>query len=158
MTRTSQLLNGDYAKKYDDIAVQLGLSADDFLNDQVADETTLLEKIHRVSQDFTRARETALSNTRMYLSMVGDLDVYVATSMRSRTDFREMADFCETVFANDKLGALKIRYFDPTLSAAEHHEDKGIVECLMVKCSKALVTSMLAAATAMERMQKRQWR
>ena len=75
----------------------------------------------------------------MYLSMVGDLDVYIATSMRIRNDFRDMAEFCETVFANDQLQALKLRYFDPTLSAAEHHEDKGIIECLMVKCAKALL-------------------
>ena len=75
----------------------------------------------------------------MYLSMVGDLDVYIATSMRNRDDFRGMADFCEAVFGNDRLQALKLRYFDPTLSAAEHHEDKGIVECLMVKCAKVLI-------------------
>ena len=59
--------------------------------------------------------------------------------MRTRADFREMANVCETVFGSDALHALKLRYFDPTLSAAEHHEDKGIVECLMVKCSKVLL-------------------
>ena len=135
-----QLLTGEYAQsEYKDLEVQLALSADDFMEEIVADERALHEKIHRVSQDFTKARKSALSNTAMYLSMVGDLDVYVATSMRSREDFREMADVCETVFGNDALQALKLRYFDPTLSAAEHHEDKGIVECLMVKCSKVLL-------------------
>ena len=109
------------------------------MEEVLEDEDSLLEKIHRVAQDFTRARRVALSNTAMYLSMVGDLDVYIATSMRNRDDFRDMADFCETVFANDRLQGLKLRYFDPTLSAAEHHEDKGIVECLMVKCAKALI-------------------
>src|SRR6267378_1742599 len=34
---------------------------------------------------------------------------------------------------------LNLRYFDPTLSAARGHEDKGLIECLMVKCAKALV-------------------
>src|SRR5436305_5024958 len=34
---------------------------------------------------------------------------------------------------------LKLRYFDPTLSAAESHEDKGLIECLMVKCAKILI-------------------
>ncbi len=33
------------------------------------------------------------------------------------------------------------RYFDPTLSAAGGHEDKGLIECLMVKCAKVLVYS-----------------
>ena len=135
-----QLLTGDYAKgQYAHLQPQLQLSADDFMEEVLEDEGSLLEKIHRVAQDFTRARRAALSNTTMYLSMVGDLDVYIATSMRNRDDFRDMADFCQTVFANDELQALKLRYFDPTLSAAEHHEDKGIVECLMVKCAKALI-------------------
>ena len=80
--------------------------------------------------------KAALSNTAMYLSVVGDLDVYIATSMRNRADFRVMADLCDTVFSNDQLQALKLRYFDPTLSAAEHHEDKGVIECLMVKMRK----------------------
>lgn len=71
--------------------------------------------------------------------MVSDLDIYVATSMRSRTDFRSMADFCETVFSDNRLKSLKLRYFDPTLSAAENHEDKGLIECLMVKCAKILI-------------------
>ena len=135
-----QLLTGDYAKgQYAHLQPQLQLSADDFMGEVLEDEDSLLEKIHRVAQDFTRARIAALSNTAMYLSMVGDLDVYIATSMRNRDDFRDMADFCETVFGNERLQTLKLRYFDPTLSAAEHHEDKGIVECLMVKCAKALI-------------------
>ena len=50
-----------------------------------------------------------------------------------------MADFCEVVFSSEKLRELKLRYFDPTLSAAQNHEDKGLIECLMVKCAKALV-------------------
>ena len=135
-----QLLTGDYATgQYAHLQPQLQLSADDFMEEVLEDEDSLLERIHRVAQDFTRTRRAALSNTAMYLSMVGDLDVYIATSMRNRDDFRDMADFCETVFGNDKLQSLKLRYFDPTLSSAEHHEDKGIVECLMVKCSKALI-------------------
>jgi hypothetical protein len=32
-----------------------------------------------------------------------------------------------------------LRYFDPTLSAAPGHEDKGLIECLMVKCAKVLI-------------------
>ena len=73
--------------------------------------------------------------------MVGDLDVYVATSMRTRSDFRKMANFCDNVFDDARLGDLNLRYFDPTLSAAANHEDKGLIECLMVKCAKVLVLS-----------------
>jgi hypothetical protein len=50
-----------------------------------------------------------------------------------------MANICETVFGDARLKHMEIRYFDPTLSAAEGHEDKGLIECLMVKCAKALV-------------------
>ena len=71
--------------------------------------------------------------------MISDMDVYVATSMRSRTDFRSMADFCEGVFADSRLRDLKLRYFDPTMSAVISHEDKGLIECLMVKCARVLV-------------------
>ena len=59
--------------------------------------------------------------------------------MRTRDDFRGMADFCKTVFSDNKLKALNLRYFDPTLGAAQHHEDKGLIECLMVKCAKVLL-------------------
>jgi hypothetical protein len=50
-----------------------------------------------------------------------------------------MADFCDAVFRDEKLKDLKLRYFDPTRSAAVGHEDKGLIECLMVKCAKVLV-------------------
>ena len=111
------------------------------MEEVLEDEDSLLQKIHRVAQDFTRARRAALSNTAMYLSMVGDLDVYIATSMRNRDDFLDMADFCETVFGNNQLQRLMLRYFDPTLSAAERLEDQGIFECLMVQCAKALIVN-----------------
>ena len=85
------------------------------------------------------ARKVALENTKHYLSIVIELDVYVATSMRNRQDFREMARFCDEVFNHESVARLGLRYFDPTLSAAFGHEDKGLIECLMVKCAKVLV-------------------
>jgi hypothetical protein len=88
---------------------------------------------------FEQARAEALENTRIYLSLCNDLDVYVATSMRSRQDFREMASTCDEIFGAIRLNKYNIRYFDPTLSAAEHHEDKGIIECLMVKMAKVVL-------------------
>ena len=114
-------------------------SADDVLHEYVATEQELDAKFAVVAQKFVRAREMALKNTRFYLSMVGDLDVYVATSMRSRADFRTMADTCEEIFNDPRLAKLDLRHFDPTVSAAAGHEDKGLIECLMVKCAKVLV-------------------
>ena len=135
-----QLLTGAYEQnKYKAKQLQFDLSANDFQNEPIESELDLRHKIQRVAHDYEQARNIALANTKTYLSMVGDLDVYVATSMRSRQDFRAMADFCDRVFNADELRSLNLRYFDPTLSAAEHHEDKGLIECLMVKRAKVLV-------------------
>lgn len=135
-----QLLTGAYKQnKYKAKQLQFDLSAVDFQDEPIESEQDLRRKIQRVAHDYENARKIALANTEAYLSMVGDLDVYIATSMRSRQDFRSMADFCDRVFNADELRSLNLRCFDPTLSAAEHHEDKGLIECLMVKRAKVLV-------------------
>jgi hypothetical protein len=134
------LLDGTYVKKnYASTQQQLLFAGDDILSEEVGDEEGLEASFDRVLGYFSIAREGALRNTRLYLSMVNDLDVYVATSMRTRQDFRNMADKCEAIFTDSKLKGLELRYFDPTLSAAAGHEDKGLIECLMVKCAKVLV-------------------
>ena len=114
-------------------------SADDILEEEVDDASQINEKYESVVKLFQATRGAALKNTEYFLSMVNDLDVYVATSMRDRSDFRKMAEFCETVFRAPALRPLTLRYFDPTVSAAEGHEDKGLIECLMVKSAKVLV-------------------
>ena len=135
-----QLLDGaEKGGKLGESQQRLYLSADDFLDDPITDENDLLNKIERVHGTWKNARNVALKNTEIYLSMVGDLDVYVATSMRERDNFNEMANFCDRVFTNQDLLDLHMRYFDPTLSAAKHHEDKGLIECLMVERAKVLV-------------------
>jgi hypothetical protein len=50
-----------------------------------------------------------------------------------------MASTCEEIFSHPTLSGLHLRHFDPTTSAAAGHEDKGLIECLMVKCAKVLV-------------------
>lgn len=135
-----QLVEGNYIQRdYSDRKGQFQFSLDDLLSEQVTTVEELEEKLRRVSEAFAQARAAALKNTENYLSMVGDLDVYVATSMRTRDNFRAMADFCQAVFEDSGLESLHLRYFDPTLSAARNHEDKGLIECLMVKCAKVLV-------------------
>lgn len=141
-TTFRDLLEGKHvAEQWADRQIQLMFSADDLLNEEILTTDDLREKFQRLSSTFDRAREAALDNTKLYLSMAEELDVYVATSMRTRQDFREMADFCDRVFEQAGLRRLNVRYFDPTLSAAEGHEDKGLIECLMVKCAKVLVYS-----------------
>lgn len=135
-----ELLSGEYVNKnYSDMREQLEFSADDILGDEIKSEQELDDTLARQISKFEKAREAAVINTSRYLSMVGELDAYVATSMRTRNDFRAMARFCDDVFQDDRLKPLHIRYFDPTLSAAKNHEDKGLIECLMVKCAKVLV-------------------
>jgi len=130
-----ELLGGQYAERQQEFL----FSADDVLAESIDSEAEIEAKYESAAKKFFAAREAALKNTRFYLSMVGDLDVYVATSMRNRQDFRNMATFCETIFSDSRLMGLQLRYFDPTLSAAAGHEDKGLIECLMVKCAKVLV-------------------
>lgn len=118
---------------------ELELSADEILNDQVENLNDLRSKVENIKEKFNTARKAALFNTKNYLSMVNELDVYVATSMRTRKDFRAMADKTDEIFNSQKLKDLNLRYFDPTMSASNSHEDKGLIECLMVKCAKILV-------------------
>ena len=135
----NQLLSGELADNYSDRQGEFKLSMEDVLEESITSEEDFDNKFGSVADKFFAARKAALNNTQHYLSIVNDLDVYVATSMRTRDNFREMARFCEEVFNDDNLADLHLRYFDPTLSAALGHEDKGLIECLMVKCAKVLV-------------------
>jgi hypothetical protein len=135
-----ELLSGDVVEKdYKDRQFEFKFSADEVLKETIDSEEQLSQKFQIVASEFLAAREAARINTNLYLSMVSELDVYVATSMRTRQDFRAMANACEEIFRHDRVRALQLRYFDPTMSAAGGHEDKGLIECLMVKCAKALV-------------------
>lgn len=130
---------GYIVKTYPDKQGMFEFAADEVLGELIASEKDLERILEPIKARFGPARDTALANTQLYLSSVGDLDVYVATSMRSRQDFHTMTDFCLKVFDDRRLRKYNLRYFDPTMSAAENHEDKGLIECLMVKCAKMLI-------------------
>lgn len=134
-----QLLEGSMPPAFAARQGEFIFSADEVLDDVVSSEEEISSKYARIAKRFEESRLAALDNTRHYLSMLSDLDVYVATSMRTRQDFRSMADACERIFGDPRLNQMNLRYFDPTLSAAGGHEDKGLIECLMVKCAKMLV-------------------
>jgi len=133
------LCQSAFAAKKNDRQTEFLYSADELLDQEIDNASQLEEKCKGLLELFEGARKAALRNTDYFLSMANDLDVYVATSMRGRSDFRKMADFCEKVFRHPSLKALTLRYFDPTVSAAEGHEEKGLIECLMVKSAKILV-------------------
>lgn len=135
-----QLLEGAYVLDgYKERQGQFLFTADALLESEVHSEDELIERYNEIAHSFMRARKAALRNTELYLSMANDLDVYVATSMRTRQQFRAMAQTCEAVFSHSAVRHLHLRFFDPTMSAAQGHEDKGVIECLMVKCAKALI-------------------
>jgi hypothetical protein len=139
--KVKELFDKDSALAKTDPQTQMML---DFTTEEFADETVssqeeIREKVQAVAKRFVEARRLAVLNTRLYLSIVNELDVYVATSMRKRSDFREMNRDTARIFSHQTLRRLCLRYFDPTISAADGHEDKGLIECLMVKCAKALI-------------------
>ena len=111
----------------------------DSLEHQIDSRDDLEKTINELADKWALAHKKALINTELYLSLVSDLDVYVATSMRTKENFVSMATFCEKVFKSEKLKDYDLRYFDPTMSAADSHEDKGLIECLMVKSARMLV-------------------
>jgi hypothetical protein len=139
VTAIGNLLKDHLPEQFETSRNALVFSASEILDEPVRGVEDVYRHYARIASRFREARGDALLNTEYYLSMLTDLDVYVATSMRTPQDFLRMAQTCESVFTDSRLKAMNLRYFDPTLSAADGHEDKGLIECLMVKCAKALV-------------------
>lgn len=139
--KISQLFEKDglIAKERPAEQMMLKFGADEFMDELIENEDQLKAHVSKIAKRFSRARKAAANNTSLYLSIVNELDVYVATSMRDRADFRNMAREVEHIFKRPTLNQLNIRYFDPTMSAADGHEDKGLIECLMVKCARAVL-------------------
>lgn len=127
------------AKENPNQQYMLQLAAEEFMDDEIKNETELLDRVKEIATRFKTAHDAAIQNTRLYLSIVNELDVYVATSMRRRDDFRYMARDCHVIFNDEEVKGYRARFFDPTMSAAQNHEDKGLIECLMVKCAKAVL-------------------
>ena len=127
------------AKENPQMRLLLETGAEEFMEETVSSEGGIREHVDAISMRFNVARDAAVNNTSLYLSIVNELDVYIATSMRKRADFKNMAEDCRHIFQQPGLKSLMLRYFDPTMSAADGHEDKGLIECLMVKCSKVVL-------------------
>lgn len=115
------------------------ITTTEFVETIITSEEHIDQIVVPLYKRFLDARIAALQNTKLYLSLMNDLDVYVATSMRSKEDFIKMAKNCREIFQEPKIKEMKLRYFDPTISAAEGHDDKGLIECLMVQCAKVLI-------------------
>ena len=92
-------------------------------------------------QRIATTQAVGMRNLASYLS-ADYLDLYVATSMRSDADYVSVDQFVKTLFANDLIRPLKLRYFNPTQSWIEDRIAKGLVEALMLK--RAAVTIYMA--------------
>ena len=93
------------AKSDPQAQMMLEFTADEFAEETVSSEEEIHEKVEGVAKRFTRARELAILNTRLYLSMVNELDVYVATSMSRRSDFREMSRDTAVIFDHESCAS-----------------------------------------------------
>jgi len=96
---------------------------------QVEDTIEKVERLKKIGEN----------NQIQYLRNIEMIDVYVATSMRDDKEYIEMADFVSSVFENDDVKSLNLRYFDPTLCFCESRIDKGIIECLLVRTAKVTI-------------------
>jgi hypothetical protein len=119
-----------------DRTMALDIACEDLVGKEVGSEVEIHTLVDEVRVRFDTARKAASENTRLYLSIVNEMDVYVATSMRTKAQFLEVAGTCKDIFSRDTLRRFFLRYFDPTISIADCYEDKGLIECLMVKCAQ----------------------
>jgi hypothetical protein len=101
------------------------------------------EYIQKTIDDFIdevrRCRRAGIKNQEQYLNSASEMDVYVATSMRDERDYVEMKAFIDQVFGRKDVGRLNLRYFDPTQAYCPNKHDKGLVECLMIRCAKVTI-------------------
>lgn len=84
-------------------------------------------------------KEIGEHNQIQYLRNIEMIDVYVATSMRDDREYIEMSEFVESVFKDNNVRSLNLRYFDPTLCFCDSRIDKGIIECLLVRTAKVTI-------------------
>jgi len=89
-------------------------------------------KLRSMQEDVSQVQKIGWANTVAYLTS-DYLDVYVATSMRESWEYESTVKFVQSVFADADVAALRLGYFDPTLSFLKNRIDKGLVEGLMLK-------------------------
>ena len=98
---------------------------------QVAPEDAHIARIEQTQEIGSRNLAAYLSEPYM--------DVYIATSMRERADFISVNRFVESLFLNQEVAHLHLRYFNPTLSWVSDRVAKGLVEALMLKRARLAV-------------------
>jgi len=121
------------------VQLTLSVGTEEIMEKEVSSEEDIQILVNEILGRFQKARKLALDNTTLYCSDRKELDVYVATSMRVQNDFINMARECNKIFGDSRLKSFYVRYFDPTLSAANNHLEKGVLECIMVDNAKVVL-------------------
>ena len=78
------------------------------------------------------------NNHKAYLAS-DHLDVYVATSMRERHEYRYVNSIIKDIFNSRVLAPLKLRVFDPTQAYCKDRVDKGLSEALMLRRARCTI-------------------
>lgn len=104
-------------------------------------EANRILRDERDEVEMERTQSQALKNLSQYIS-ADHMDVYVATSMRNKSDFVSVNRFTERLFSHELVAPLRLRYFNPTQSWIEDRVAKGLVEALMLR--RARVTLYMA--------------
>lgn len=108
--------------------------SDRWMLGQISYEPKGLKSQERARQ----VRDAGQRNLRKYLTP-DYLDVYVATSMRSRKDYIRMVRFVNDVFTHPLLQRLNLIYFDPTVCYHPDIRTSGLLEGLMLKRAKVTI-------------------
>ncbi|WP_146158396.1 hypothetical protein [Enhygromyxa salina] len=109
------------------------------IEDYVTTAEEIRLKIETFIEEVRRCRQKGIRNQEQYINSAAEMDVYVATSMRDERDYHEMHGFIRTVFERHDIARLNLRYFDPTQAYCPNKYDKGLVECLMIRCAKVTI-------------------
>ena len=102
--------------------------------------------IDAVKQEYDKVRREAEINTDIYLTW-DYIDVYLATSMREKYEYKAIYDFRQKLFEEPQIKNLKLRWFDPTQSFENNRINKGLIEGLMLKRAKCTIYSVQESDT-----------
>jgi hypothetical protein len=101
--------------------------------------TTLLKNCDHIDKNgIYRVQEVGRKNAKTYME-TQDLDVYVATSMRTPLHFATNWAFVNNLFHTEPLRSWNLNYFDPTRTYLQSRIQMGLLEFLMIKRTRLTV-------------------
>ena len=147
----SKEIRDRYTKRHDPLVAVKGIEPKDtyylgYLIDmelkakrqELEDAGVSTEKLDEQERLRSKLRKAGEFNHHCYLDY-DHMDVYVATSMREKSDFWNVSRFVREVFGKPEIEELKLRYFDPTQAYCPHRIDKGLSEALMLKRARCAI-------------------